>query len=101
FIGPLAGLSPRLDAQLESERGVLAAEGIPAFSVVPGEAFRPLAAELMNPARRRDALDVGRADGRAAAADLEAFLSRRCGRPTPAAGARSSRRPAAGGPPTR
>jgi NTE family protein len=77
FIGPLAGPalgSPQLDAQLDAERAVLAAEGTPVFALVPGEAFRPLAAELMNPARRQEALDVGRADGRAAAADLLAFL---------------------------
>jgi NTE family protein len=76
FIGPIAGsaATPRLDALLDSERAILAAEGIPLFAIVPGENFRPLAADLMNPARRREALEVGLADGRAAAADLRAFL---------------------------
>jgi NTE family protein len=76
FIGPIAGsaATPRLDALLDRERAVLAAEGIPLLAIVPGDGFRPLAAELMNPARQKDALAVGLADGRAAAADLRAFL---------------------------
>ena len=44
FIGPLAGsaaMSPRLDALLDHERAVLAAQGIPLFVIGPGEDFRP------------------------------------------------------------
>ncbi len=77
FIGPLAGsaaLSPRLAALLDMERAVLAAEGTPLLVIGPGDDFRPLTADLMNPARRNEALQVGLADGRAAAAGLQAFL---------------------------
>jgi NTE family protein len=77
FIGPMAGrvaMNPRLDALLDRERAVLAAEGVPMFVIAPGDDFRPLAADLMNPARQNEAREVGLADGRAAAAGLQAFL---------------------------
>jgi NTE family protein len=78
FVGPLVGetgLGRVCGLALERERKLLADEGIPLFDVVPGERFATFGQDLMNPAHRAAAVDVGRADGEEAAARLEDVLS--------------------------
>jgi NTE family protein len=78
FVGPLvgeSGLGRISAAALERERAVLGAEGIPLLDVVPGERFAAFGQDLMNPAHRAAAVDVGRADGEDAATRLEDVLS--------------------------
>jgi NTE family protein len=78
FVGPLVGetgLGRVCGLALERERKLLADEGVPLFDVVPGERFAAFGQDLMNPAHRAAAVDVGRADGEEAAARLEDVLS--------------------------
>jgi NTE family protein len=78
FIGPLVGETGlgRVSAlALERERTRLADEGIPLLEVVPGERFAAFGHDLMNPAHRSTAVDVGRADGGDAADRLKDVLS--------------------------
>ncbi|MBO0687118.1 MAG: hypothetical protein J2P45_28550, partial [Candidatus Dormibacteraeota bacterium] len=77
FIGPLAGPStvPALDALLQRERQHLEEAGIPLFQVVPGPNYASIGMEAMNAGHAPAALEIGRADGRAAAPALEEFLS--------------------------
>ncbi|MBA2625379.1 MAG: patatin-like phospholipase family protein [Acidimicrobiia bacterium] len=73
FVGPLVGETGvgRVSARaLEREQAELAAAGIPLHSVVPGAAFAALGANLMDSSMRAEAVDVGRAEGAQAAADL-------------------------------
>jgi NTE family protein len=86
FIGPLVGetgLGRVSGLALERERKLLADEGIPLLDVVPGERFAAFGQDLMNPAHRAAALDVGRADGEAAAARLRGVLAQPFGQPDP------------------
>ena len=78
FVGPLVGdtgIGRVCGLALERERKVLADEGITLLDVVPGERFAAFGQDLMNPAHRSAALDVGRADGGAAAERLRDVLS--------------------------
>ena len=78
FVGPLVGETGlgRVSAlALERERTRLADEGIPLLDVVPGERFAAFGQDLMNPAHRAAAVDVGRADGEEAATRLRDVLA--------------------------
>ncbi len=78
FIGPLVGetgLGRVSGLALERERTRLADEGITLVDVVPGERFAVFGQDLMNPAHRAAAVDVGRADGEEAAARLRDLLA--------------------------
>ena len=78
FVGPLVGdtgLGRVSGLALERERKLLADEGIPLLDVVPGTRFAAFGQDLMNPAHRAAALDVGRADGADAADRLRDVLS--------------------------
>lgn len=78
FVGPLVGETGigRVSAlALERERKALADEGITLLDVVPGDRFAAFGRDLMNPAHRSAALEVGRADGEEAAARLRDVLS--------------------------
>jgi NTE family protein len=78
FVGPLVGetgLGRVSGLALERERKLLADEGIPLLDVVPGERFAAFGQDLMNPAHRSAAVDVGLADGADAAARLKDVLS--------------------------
>lgn len=74
FIGPigtfLAG-TPQIDAEL----AVVAAKGARTDSLLPGDGFADLRMKLMDPAFRAEGVEVGRADGAAAAARLRAVLA--------------------------
>jgi NTE family protein len=77
FIGPLVGetgLGRVCGLALERERTLLADEGIPLLDVLPGERFAAFGQDLMNPAHRAAAVDVGRAEGEDAAARLKDVL---------------------------
>jgi NTE family protein len=77
FVGPLVGetgLGRVSRLALERERTLLAGEGITLLDVVPGERFTAFGQDLMNPAHRAAAVDVGRADGEEAAARLKDVL---------------------------
>jgi NTE family protein len=77
FVGPLVGetaLGRVSRLALERERERLGGEGITLLDVVPGERFAPFGQDLMNPAHRAAAVDVGRADGEDAAARLRDVL---------------------------
>ena len=77
FVGPLVGetgLGRVSGLALERERKLLAEEGITLVDVVPGERFTTFGQDLMNPAHRSAAVDVGRADGEEAAARLHDVL---------------------------
>jgi NTE family protein len=78
FVGPMVGesgvgLVSRL--AMESETRMLASRGITIHNLVPGDAFAAAGFRLMDPSRRQEALDVGRAEGKAAAARLGDALS--------------------------
>jgi NTE family protein len=78
FVGPLVGetgLGRVSGLALERERARLAGEGVPLLDVVPGERFAAFGQDLMNPAHRAAAVDVGRADGEHAAPRLRDVLS--------------------------
>ena len=55
---------------MDSETETLASRGITIHNLVPGEAFAAAGFRLMDPTRRQEALDVGRAEGKAAAGRL-------------------------------
>ncbi len=78
FIGPMVGptgvgLVSKL--AMDSETSMLASRGIAVHNLVPGDAFAAAGFRLMDPTRRQEALDVGRAEGKAAAARLGDALS--------------------------
>jgi NTE family protein len=78
FVGPLVGetgLGRVCGRALERERKLLADEGVPLLDVVPGERFAVFGGDLMNPAHRAAAVDVGRADGEDAAPRLRDVLA--------------------------
>jgi NTE family protein len=78
FVGPLVGetgLGRVSGLALERERTLLARDGIPLLDIVPGERFAAFGQDLMNPAHRAAAVDVGRADGEDAAPRLKDVLS--------------------------
>jgi NTE family protein len=78
FVGPLVGetgLGLVSGLALERERKLLAEEGTTLVDVVPGERFTTFGQDLMNPAHRSAAVEVGRADGEEAAARLRDVLS--------------------------
>ena len=78
FVGPLVGDSGlgRVSAlALERERKLLADEGVPLLDLTPGVRFAAFGQDLMNPAHRSAAVDVGRADGEDAADRLKDLLS--------------------------
>ena len=78
FIGPLVGQTGlgRVSAlALERERTVLAGEGVALLDVVPGERFATFGQDLMNPAHRSAAVEVGLIDGEEAATRLKDVLS--------------------------
>jgi NTE family protein len=73
FIGPMVGetgIGTVSKIAMEAEAKTLAARGITLHTIIPGETFRAAGFRLMDPARRREALEVGRAEGKAAAAQL-------------------------------
>jgi len=73
FIGPMVGSTGvGLVCQLamDKEAAALASEGIALHTIIPGDAFRAAGFRLMDPSRRTEALEVGRAEGKAAAARL-------------------------------
>ncbi|MEO0493342.1 MAG: patatin-like phospholipase family protein [Actinomycetota bacterium] len=78
FVGPLRAGEPAAVRGLEREIDRLAEHGRPTAAIVPGEAFRDEigAANLMNPALRGRGLDLGIADGTAAAERVRALLDR-------------------------
>jgi NTE family protein len=78
FIGPLVGetgLGRVSTLALERERRRLAAAGVTLLDVVPGERFAAFGQDLMNPAHRSAAVEVGLADGEEAATRLKDVLS--------------------------
>jgi NTE family protein len=78
FVGPLVGetgLGRVSGRALDRERTLLAGEGVPLLDVVPGERFAAFGQDLMNPAHRAAAVDVGRADGEDAAPRLKDALT--------------------------
>jgi NTE family protein len=78
FVGPLVGetgLGRISRVALERERTLLGREGIPLLDLVPGERFATFGQDLMNPAHRGAAVDVGLADGEDAATRLKDVLA--------------------------
>jgi NTE family protein len=77
FVGPLVGDSGigRVSAlALERERRRLAAEGVTLLDITPGERFAPFGQDLMNPAHRSAAVEVGLVDGAEAATRVKDLL---------------------------
>lgn len=73
FIGPIGGFlagTPQVDTELELLRGKGARTG----SLLPGEGFAELRTKLMDPAFRREGVEAGRQDGKAAAARVRDLL---------------------------
>ena len=74
FIGPIGGfLAGR--PQVETEMETLAAKGARTMTLLPGPDFEPLRMSLMDPAFRAQGLEVGRADGKAAAASIRSTIA--------------------------
>jgi NTE family protein len=78
FIGPMGagttGLAQLSARALEREREVLATAGTTLQVVQPGDRFRAAAMQLMDPTRRTEALEIGLAEGSAAAEQLRLVL---------------------------
>ena len=79
FVGPMGsgatgigGLSSRM---LEAEREVLAGRGVELRTVQPGERFHDAGMQLMDASRRVEALEIGLAEGKDAAAGLAPALA--------------------------
>ena len=79
FIGPMGvgrtGLGAMSARMLERERVALAAAGTSLQVLEPGERFQAAAMQLMDPSRRVEALEIGLAEGAAAAGRLRATLA--------------------------
>ncbi|HVM52298.1 MAG TPA: patatin-like phospholipase family protein [Acidimicrobiales bacterium] len=73
FIGPI-GTFLAGKPQIEREAEVLEQAGVATATILPGEAFAELRMQLMNPAFRAQGLEVGRRDGKAAAAGVRNLL---------------------------
>ncbi|MEA3020999.1 MAG: hypothetical protein QOI47_2523 [Actinomycetota bacterium] len=74
FIGPIAGFLAGPPRQVDTELAAVAAKGARTERLKPGPDFKDLRARLMDPAYRRQGLEVGRADGRSAAARVRSVL---------------------------
>ena len=78
FVGPMGagttGLARFSARALERERATLATVGTSLELVEPGERFRAAAMQLMDPARRVEALEIGLEEGARAAARLRPLL---------------------------
>lgn len=73
FIGPIAGfLAGRPQVEIELE--LLEAKGARTGSLVPGEGFAELRMKLMDPAFRKEGVEAGRQDGKAAAGRVRDLL---------------------------
>lgn len=73
FVGPTIPMLGGLDER--RELAALAADGLPVVQITGGAAFAEVGAELMNPAARPLAAEIGIVDGRAAARSVEELLS--------------------------
>jgi NTE family protein len=79
FIGPMgvgaSGLGAMSARMLERERALLATAGTSLQVLEPGERFVAAAMQLMDPSRRVEALEIGLAEGAAAAERLRSVLA--------------------------
>jgi NTE family protein len=73
FIGPI-GTFLTGTPQIEREMDLVKQKGATPGWILPGEGFADLRAQLMNPEFRRQGLEVGRQDGKAAAAGVRDAL---------------------------
>jgi NTE family protein len=74
FIGPIPGFLAGTP-QVETELQALADEGARTEILLPGPDFASLQTSLMDPAFRQQGLEVGRSDGKAAAARVRAAIA--------------------------
>ena len=74
FIGPIGGFLTG-PPQVEAELAAAAAKGARTGSLLPGPSFEELRMKLMDPAFRAQGLEVGREDGKAAAARVRDILA--------------------------
>jgi NTE family protein len=70
FIGPIGGFLAGARPQVEVELELCASKGARTATLLPGPDFASLQMSLMDPAFRKQGLEVGRIDGKAAAADI-------------------------------
>jgi NTE family protein len=74
FIGPIGGFLAGTP-QVETEMELVAAKGARTETLLPGPDFEELRMKLMDPAFRRQGVEVGRREGTAAAGRIRATLA--------------------------